>query len=84
MKAPQETRGLRVGVRLRSRLGRYLLRLVGPERIALGSDFPFPLGEAIPGRLIETMEDLTGPTRDRLLAGTALQFLGRRREEFLS
>jgi aminocarboxymuconate-semialdehyde decarboxylase len=63
---------------------RYLLRLVGPDRIALGSDFPFPLGEAIPGRLIETMEDLTGSARERLLAGTALQFLGLRREAFPS
>jgi len=61
---------------------RYLLRLIGPERIALGSDYPFPLGEAVPGRMIETMDDLAPQTRDRLLAGTALEFLGRRREEF--
>jgi aminocarboxymuconate-semialdehyde decarboxylase len=61
---------------------RNLLRLIGPERIALGSDYPFPLGEAIPGRMIETMDDLTPGVRDRLLAGTALEFLGRRREEF--
>jgi aminocarboxymuconate-semialdehyde decarboxylase len=61
---------------------RYLLGLVGPERIALGSDYPFPLGETIPGRMIETMEDLTPEARDRLLAGTALEFLGRKREEF--
>jgi len=62
---------------------RYLLHLIGPERIALGSDYPFPLGEALPGRMIETMEDLSPEVRDRLLAGTALEFLGRRREEFL-
>ncbi len=61
---------------------RSLLRLIGPERIALGSDYPFPLGEAVPGRMIETMEDLTPAMRERLLAGTALEFLGRRREEF--
>jgi aminocarboxymuconate-semialdehyde decarboxylase len=63
---------------------RTLLRLAGPERIALGSDYPFPLGEAIPGHLIETLAGLTPEARDRLLAGTALEFLGRRREEFLS
>ena len=61
---------------------RYLLRLIGPEKIALGSDFPFPLGEAVPGRMIETMDDLAPETRDRLLAGTALEFLGRGRAEF--
>src|SRR5258705_7404250 len=62
---------------------RLLIRLLGPQRIALGSDYPFPLGEAIPGRLIETMADLTPEVRERLLSGTALEFLGRRREEFV-
>ncbi len=61
---------------------RYLLRLIGPHRIALGSDYPFPLGEAIPGRMIETMTDLTPEVRERLFAATALEFLGRRRAEF--
>lgn len=60
---------------------RYLLDLFGPERIALGSDYPFPLGEARAGALIESM-DLTGPVRDRLLAGTALEFLGLPRRRF--
>ncbi|NNF44102.1 MAG: amidohydrolase [Phycisphaerales bacterium] len=54
---------------------RYLLGLFGPERIALGSDYPFPLGEHRPGALIESMDDLTTATRERLLAGTALEFL---------
>jgi len=62
---------------------RFLLRLVGPGRMALGSDYPFPLGEEVPGRMIETMADLEPEVKDRLLAGTALEFLGRRREEFL-
>jgi len=55
---------------------RQLLRLVGAERIALGSDYPFPLGEACPGALIESMDDLSPQTRARLLAGTAMEFLG--------
>lgn len=59
---------------------RRLLALVGPERIALGSDYPFPLGEAEPGKLIEEMTDLTAATRERLLAGSALEFLGIKRE----
>ena len=32
--------------------------------------------------MIETMDDLAPETRDRLLAGTALEFLGRGRAEF--
>ena len=62
---------------------RTLLRLVGPERIALGSDYPFPLGETEPGRLIESLAGVVGRrSRERMLAGTALEFLGKRREEF--
>ena len=55
---------------------RYLVGLMGAERVALGSDYPFPLGEHHPGALIESMNDLSPATRRRLLAGTALEFLG--------
>ena len=61
---------------------RYLIKLVGAERIALGSDYPFPLGEAEPGRLIESMAELSAETKDRLLAGTALEFLALHRDLF--
>jgi aminocarboxymuconate-semialdehyde decarboxylase len=55
---------------------RYLIRLVGADRIALGSDYPFPLGEAEPGRMIESMPELSEEVRRRLLAETAREFLG--------
>jgi aminocarboxymuconate-semialdehyde decarboxylase len=55
---------------------RYLIGLIGVERIALGSDYPFPLGEAVPGELIESLEELTPTERQRMLAGTAIEFLG--------
>lgn len=55
---------------------RMLIALFGEQRIALGSDYPFPLGEARPGALIESMDDLSAETRERLLAGTAVEFLG--------
>jgi aminocarboxymuconate-semialdehyde decarboxylase len=55
---------------------RGLIRLVGPDRVALGTDYPFPLGEQEPGRLIESLTDLSAAVRERLLAGTALEFLG--------
>ena len=56
--------------------------LHGAERVALGTDYPFPLGEPVPGQLIEACEDLDEHTRDRLLAGTALEFLGLPRARF--
>ncbi|HEX7060983.1 MAG TPA: amidohydrolase family protein [Woeseiaceae bacterium] len=53
---------------------RYMIELMGAECIALGSDYPFPLGEHEPGRMIETM-GLDAATADALLAGAALRWL---------
>jgi len=61
---------------------RHLIQLVGVDRIALGSDYPFPLGEEAPGCLIESMDDLSTVERERLLAGTALEFLDLRGDAF--
>lgn len=55
---------------------RTLMRTFGPERIALGSDYPFPLGEDRPGELIESMHDLTQAAKSQMLYKTALEFLG--------
>ena len=43
--------------------------------MALGSDYPFPLGEERPGALIRSME-LDARTREDLLARNALEWLG--------
>jgi aminocarboxymuconate-semialdehyde decarboxylase len=61
---------------------RFMIKLMGAERIALGSDYPFPLGEAVPGRMIELMEDLGPEQRARLLWGSALEWLGFEAERF--
>jgi aminocarboxymuconate-semialdehyde decarboxylase len=53
-----------------------LLKLFGARRIALGSDYPFPLGEATPGELIESLSELSAADKAQLLAGTAREFLG--------
>jgi aminocarboxymuconate-semialdehyde decarboxylase len=52
-----------------------LLKLFGAQRIALGSDYPFPLGEAHPGKLIESMNELSAEEKAQLLSGTAREFL---------
>jgi len=54
---------------------RYLVDLMGAERIALGSDYPFPLGEDHPGKLVESC-GFPEAARKRLLSGTALEWLG--------
>jgi aminocarboxymuconate-semialdehyde decarboxylase len=53
-----------------------LLKVMGAERVALGSDYPFPLGEARPGSLIESMSDFSAEEKQLMLAGTAREFLG--------
>src|SRR5213082_4284545 len=53
-----------------------LLKLFGAERVALGSDYPFPLGEAEPGKLIESMGELSAKDKAQLLSETAREFLG--------
>ena len=60
----------------------FLINRLGENQIALGSDYPFPLGEHHPGNLIEGME-LSDATKQRLLAGTALEWLGLDKSEFL-
>ncbi|MCW9018401.1 MAG: amidohydrolase, partial [Kangiellaceae bacterium] len=59
----------------------YLIDLMGPEKLALGTDYPFPLGELEPGKLInETINDES--IRARLLHGTALEWLGLDKSRF--
>lgn len=55
---------------------RYLIGLVGAHRIALGTDYPFPLGELEPGALIRSMDDIDEATRLQLLGGAAQEWLG--------
>ena len=52
-----------------------LIQLFGAQRVALGSDYPFPLGEAQAGKLIESMK-LPDHDKARLLSETAREFLG--------
>jgi aminocarboxymuconate-semialdehyde decarboxylase len=55
---------------------RALVDLMGAERVALGSDYPFPLGETVPGTLVRTLESLTEDERGWLLGKSALELLG--------
>jgi len=53
---------------------RFLIEQIGPARLALGSDYPFPLGEHVPGALLRSL-DIADADRARMLGGTALEFL---------
>ncbi|MCH8331677.1 MAG: amidohydrolase [Bacteroidetes bacterium] len=60
----------------------YVVKLMGPDKIALGTDYPFPLGDLEPGKLIETMP-FDDDVKELLLSGSALQWLNLEKERFL-
>ncbi|WP_327088723.1 amidohydrolase [Nonomuraea sp. NBC_01738] len=55
---------------------RLLIDVMGTERVMLGTDFPFPLGEQDPGSTIRACAGLTDDDRAALLGGNAATFLG--------
>jgi aminocarboxymuconate-semialdehyde decarboxylase len=55
---------------------RLLVDTLGADRVLLGSDYPYPLGEAEAGRLIRTSPQFTDDERTRLLATNAAAYLG--------
>lgn len=60
---------------------RYLLDVVGTRSVMLGTDYPFPLGEQEPGRLIHGL-DLPASDQERLYHRNALDWLGMDAERF--
>lgn len=60
----------------------FLVDRFGASQIALGTDYPFPLGELEPGKLIETTSTFTPEQKERMLSGTALEWLGVDRMDF--
>ena len=59
----------------------YLLDQMGSDRVAMGSDYPFPLGEAEPGALIRSMK-LPRAVEEDLFFRTACTWLGVKPEVF--
>lgn len=61
---------------------KYIVTLLGKNRVLLGSDYPFPLGELEPGKLIESV-DFDKETKENLLFRNALEFLGLNYDRFV-
>jgi predicted TIM-barrel fold metal-dependent hydrolase len=53
---------------------RLLVHVMGADRVMLGTDYPFPLGEREPGGLIRTCPGLTDAERQLMLGGNAQEF----------
>ena len=59
----------------------YMIDLFGADCIALGSDYPFPLGEENPGKMIKNMK-LEKNIVSALYADTALKWLNLKRQDY--
>uniref|UniRef100_A0A915DVV7 2-amino-3-carboxymuconate-6-semialdehyde decarboxylase n=1 Tax=Ditylenchus dipsaci TaxID=166011 RepID=A0A915DVV7_9BILA len=57
---------------------RLLVELIGQDKICLGTDYPFPLGELEPGKVIEQYSSICGDVKlkENILWNNALTLLG--------
>ena len=53
----------------------YVIDLVGVDKVMQGSDYPFPLGEAVPGELVRTAP-LSDKEKEIILGDSAKSWLG--------
>ena len=66
-----------------ARLMQYVLEMQGADRIVMGSDYPFPLGDLEFGQYIETDMDLSNQQHEAIFHGAALEWLNLDKQQFL-
>eukprot|EP01118_Nematostelium_gracile_P018296 TRINITY_DN8092_c0_g1_i1.p1 TRINITY_DN8092_c0_g1~~TRINITY_DN8092_c0_g1_i1.p1 ORF type:complete len:369 (-),score=79.03 TRINITY_DN8092_c0_g1_i1:47-1114(-) len=62
---------------------KFVMELLGPDKIILGSDYPFPLGEQHPGELVLNSTSVCEDHKKMILSENALEFLGISREKLM-
>ncbi|MBC8265562.1 MAG: amidohydrolase [Flavobacteriales bacterium] len=60
----------------------FIVDMMGDDKICLGTDYPFPLGELEPGNLINGMS-YSDEKKSKLLAENALNWLNLKKEDFI-
>ena len=60
----------------------FIVDMMGEDKICLGTDYPFPLGELDPGKLINEM-NYTNAKKSKLLAENALNWLSINKSDFI-
>jgi aminocarboxymuconate-semialdehyde decarboxylase len=53
----------------------YVVDLVGADKVMQGSDYPFPLGEAVPGELVRTAP-MSETQKEKIMGSSAKHWLG--------
>ncbi len=61
---------------------KYIVDLVGKDKVMLGTDYPFPLGELEPGKLIKETYTQDKKTMEQLLGLNALKWLGLKKNHY--
>jgi len=65
----------------------YALKKIGNDRVCLGTDYPFPLGECYPlmkcGQFIENHKQLTFEMKEKLLFYNSLEFIGKEEKDLI-
>ena len=62
---------------------KFLLNHIDTGKIALGSDYPFPLGEQTPGKMIETIDGLSTEDKKNIFYKSALNWLDLDKNTFI-
>lgn len=60
----------------------YVLKMMGPKKVCLGSDYPFPLGDLDIGAFVEKM-DLPYTTKEDIFSNSIFDWLGVKKEIFV-
>lgn len=61
----------------------FLVSVLGADKIAYGTDYPFPLGDLEHGKMIEESDDITDETKEAVFQNSILEFLGMKPEELI-
>jgi len=62
---------------------KFIIDIFGEDHICLGTDYPFPLGEDIPGSLIQTHKDFSNEIKNKLYSKNAMRWLGVHEKQFI-
>lgn len=61
----------------------HIVTLLGADKVILGTDYPFPLGEHPPGAMVGSMKEFDTKTKEDILGLNALRWLNLNKRAFL-